>query len=403
VGWTLEEAATLGLLAAKDIADKTVQVSLSVLGRSLLRSSPGDAQAALRAHLPELVDHVVIQSDLTAIAPGQLSGELRRELELMADVESSGAATVFRFTEASLGRAFDIGRTAAELEDVLDRHAPRGVPQTLRYLIADVARRHGRVRVGLGCAYVRCDDPAVLAELCSSRKARGLGLRLLAPTVAIASAPPEQVMATLRANGAHPVREDEAGVLVAAGRPRRAPAHSKASACRGGVNAPSNSEQAPTPAVNSTELARQLLAAAPRMPSPPTSPSASSRSKPRVGSEERSRRGEEQLFDPVPLRSDLHVVSDQILFDDEAPDRPTQIARWGSALALLTQARDEGWLVRLSFVNPKGRSIQLTGEVVDAGRRFTMLVTVPSCVSQRLDTDRIEWVRVLTEAEEDAL
>ena len=36
----------------------------------------------------------------------------------MAEVESAGGATVYRFTEATVRRALDAGRTAAELHEL---------------------------------------------------------------------------------------------------------------------------------------------------------------------------------------------------------------------------------------------------------------------------------------------
>ena len=59
--------------------------------------------------LPEPLDHVLLQADLTAVAPGPLDPALARSLRLVADVESTGGATVYRFTEATVRRAFDAG------------------------------------------------------------------------------------------------------------------------------------------------------------------------------------------------------------------------------------------------------------------------------------------------------
>ena len=45
------------------------------------------------ALLPEPVDHVLLQADLTAVAPGPLESQLARRLQLVAEVESRGGAT----------------------------------------------------------------------------------------------------------------------------------------------------------------------------------------------------------------------------------------------------------------------------------------------------------------------
>ena len=56
--------------------------------------------AALEPLLPEPIDHVLLQADLTAVAPGPLEQDLARHLGAVADIESRGGATVYRFTEA---------------------------------------------------------------------------------------------------------------------------------------------------------------------------------------------------------------------------------------------------------------------------------------------------------------
>ena len=73
--------------------------------------------------------------------PARWSPALARSLRLVADVESTGGATVYRFTEATVRRAFDAGldgrRRAPAL---LGRHSRTPVPQPLAYLVEDVAR-----------------------------------------------------------------------------------------------------------------------------------------------------------------------------------------------------------------------------------------------------------------------
>ena len=88
--------------------------ALSDPGRALL-TAPDRLVAALRATLPAPIDHVLLQADLTAVAPGPLEAGLARELDLAADVESAGGATVYRFSEPSIRRALDAGRSATDL------------------------------------------------------------------------------------------------------------------------------------------------------------------------------------------------------------------------------------------------------------------------------------------------
>ncbi|MGW4641095.1 helicase-associated domain-containing protein [Sphaerisporangium sp. NPDC004334] len=207
VDFTLREAEQLGL---------TGLGALSRFGRVLLPpATAGEPARLLAPLLPEPVDHVLLQADLTAVAPGPLTSELGRWLSLAADVESKGGATVYRFGEESVRRALDAGSSADELLATLERHSTTPVPQPLRYLVADVARRHGRVRVGTAGSYVRCDDPAVLDEVMADKRAVPLRLRRLAPTVIASRSSRAVVVDTLRALGYSPVAESSEGdVLV---------------------------------------------------------------------------------------------------------------------------------------------------------------------------------------------
>ncbi|MFF2809447.1 helicase-associated domain-containing protein [Streptomyces sp. NPDC058000] len=174
------------------------------------------AAALLAPLLPEPLDHVLLQADLTAVAPGPLHRPLAEALGVLADIESKGGATVYRFTPASVRRALDSGRSAAELQEFLTTHSRTPVPQPLSYLINDVARKHGQLRVGAATAYVRCDDDALLSEILADRRAAALRLRRLAPTVLATQSSPEQLLDGLRAMGYAPAAESAAGdVLVA--------------------------------------------------------------------------------------------------------------------------------------------------------------------------------------------
>ncbi|MEU3857080.1 helicase C-terminal domain-containing protein [Streptomyces sp. NPDC028722] len=174
--------------------------------------------------LPEPLDHVLLQADLTAVAPGPLRRPLADVLGVLADVESKGGATVYRFTPASVRRALDAGRTAADLHAFLAEHSRTPVPQPLAYLIDDVARRHGHLRVGAASAYVRCDDDALLNEILADRRAAGLRLRRLAPTVLASQNDPVTLLEGLRGMGYAPAAESAEGdVLIARAHAHRTP------------------------------------------------------------------------------------------------------------------------------------------------------------------------------------
>lgn len=205
VRWTLSEAAAMGL-ASLDAATTAL--------RALLVDDIEGVLAAVGEHLPASVDHVMLQADLTAVAPGPLDSDRARELSLMADRESAGGASVFRFSDASIRRALDAGRSSPDLLAFLTRTSATPVPQPLSYLIEDVARRHGRIRVGTASAYIRSEDPTVLDELMADRRSDALRLRRLAPTVLATQASPDIVLDRLRQMNLAPAAESTDGSVI---------------------------------------------------------------------------------------------------------------------------------------------------------------------------------------------
>ncbi|UNS97616.1 helicase C-terminal domain-containing protein [Streptomyces tubbatahanensis] len=228
--WTLDEAESLGVTGRGALASFVRPlVEAAARGEAAPGEPPAEATlaavaGALTPHLPEPLSEVLLQADLTAVAPGPLERELGAFLGVLADVESKGGATVYRFTPDSVRRALDAGRTAADLHAFLAAHSSTPVPQPLTYLIDDVARRHGQVRVGAASSYVRCDDDTLLAEILADRRAAPLRLRLLAPTVLASQAPPDQLLARLREMGHAPAAESAEGdVLLSRADARRTP------------------------------------------------------------------------------------------------------------------------------------------------------------------------------------
>jgi hypothetical protein len=205
------------ILAEADLLGVTAAGGSTGYTRTLLAGSAAAAEHALAAALPEPVDHFLVQPDLTAVVPGQPAAELGTELGLLADLESTGGAYVYRFTAESIRRALDAGRTGEQLAEFVSTRSRTAVPQALRYLIDDAARRHGVLRAGAAASYLRCDDEALLARVVADRHVESLHLRLLAPTVVVSDAPANRVLEVLRAAGYSPAAEAAGGGVIALG------------------------------------------------------------------------------------------------------------------------------------------------------------------------------------------
>jgi hypothetical protein len=96
------------------------------------------------------------------------------------------------------------------------------MPQPLEYLIADVAKKHGKLRVGNTSSFIRCEDPALITQIIGDKRLDILGLRKIAPEVIICGHDAAEVMNVLRGFGYLPAAEDSRGLLLSGPRIQRA-------------------------------------------------------------------------------------------------------------------------------------------------------------------------------------
>jgi len=199
----INEAELLGITGAN---------ALTSYGRLVAQGD--DASAVIAKCLPPFVDHIIVQADLTALAPGRLAVAQRRTMALIAEVESSGVATTYRFTPASILRAIDSGKNAGEIKDFLIGISRTELPQPLLYSIDDVARKHGHLRMGHATVYLRCDDNNILSALLSDKRLKPLKLRQLAEGIIITEQSDDIVLRKLREAGYSPTPENADGTIA---------------------------------------------------------------------------------------------------------------------------------------------------------------------------------------------
>ena len=103
------------------------------------------------------------------------------------------------------------------------------------------------LRAGAASSYLRCDDTALLSEVVSAKSTQALGLRWLAPTVAIAEVSPQQLLDGLRGAGFAPAAEGSSGVLnLGRAEARRTPYRARVSRVEGPQLSPQQVERALT-------------------------------------------------------------------------------------------------------------------------------------------------------------
>ena len=212
--WTVEEMAWLGI---------TGRGALSTFAARLLQ---GKESLEIDSSLPPPIDHILVQADNTAIAPGPLTIEISRRLSHFADIESRGNATVYRFTESSIRRGLDHGHTGDEIKAFLHEVSRTPIPQPLEYLIADIARRHGQLRVGFAQSFVRCEDETTILAILKDKRLENLRLRKIAPQVLVSEIESSDLIEDLRTAGYLPSLENQSGAVITA--PRQTRGKSKA-------------------------------------------------------------------------------------------------------------------------------------------------------------------------------
>jgi Helicase conserved C-terminal domain len=215
----LAEGHTMGLVGrgaistpGRELLNESANGLAGHAGPANVVATPIAAVEAMARALPKPIDHFLLQADLTVVVPGPLRRDLGDDLATVATVESAGAAMVFRISEQSIRHALDVGRTRDWMHAFFADHSKTPVPQGLTYLIDDAARRHGQLRIGMAASFVRCEDPALLAQAVAA--ADEVQLRALAPTVAVSPAPIAEVLAALRGAAFAPVVEDSSGAIV---------------------------------------------------------------------------------------------------------------------------------------------------------------------------------------------
>lgn len=135
---------------------------------------------ALREALPDEIDRIYLQADLTAVAPGPLAPRLDLRLRRIARRESRAQASTYRFTPESIGAGLTDGESAQSIREFLRELSLTGIPQPLDYVIDTTSARHGSVTVRSDAAspntIVESSDPHLLDLVLIDQALRPVGL-----------------------------------------------------------------------------------------------------------------------------------------------------------------------------------------------------------------------------------
>lgn len=164
---------------------------LSPLGRIAYTRSDTEVLREFQERLGPSIDFFYVQPDHTVIAPGRLNQPVRSMLLEIADVESEDRALVARVTPASLRRGLNNGKSSEVIASFLRQHSRTGIPQSIDYLITDLARNQRQVHIDESQTVLRFSAVSELHAARSLLEAQGLPCEILGDTVmSTTSAPP---------------------------------------------------------------------------------------------------------------------------------------------------------------------------------------------------------------------
>ena len=113
----------------------------------LLSSSLQNASERAIAGLPSAAERVIIQADLTLIAPSPLPTELEISLRRFADTEQIGMASSYRLSALSVSHGLETGLAIDEIRALLLRLSAKDLPQPVDYLLKEAESRFARLKV----------------------------------------------------------------------------------------------------------------------------------------------------------------------------------------------------------------------------------------------------------------
>lgn len=172
----------------------------------------GGVASSVKELFADQLTTALFQNDLTAVVTGLPSLDMAELLDIVADREARGAASIWRFSPDSVRRCLDRGRSARDLTEQLTAMSRTGdLPNVLTHLIDDVARRHGEVRVVEAGCCLKVPEPPLATELLHARGLAKLRLREIAPGVLVSALDPATTLKVLRQAGYVPAADAQDG------------------------------------------------------------------------------------------------------------------------------------------------------------------------------------------------
>jgi hypothetical protein len=168
------------ILSYSELLGLAVDGAASSWTLKLLQGGVEDASGSIEASLPTTQGRIIIQGDLSVIAPGPLNTDDERELRAFVDIEQAGLASRYRLSALSVSFGMESGLSADQMKSTLQRLSGGPLPQPVEYLLNDAVKRFGRIRVvedsRSGGCFVLSNDPTLLTELANDSRLKPYNL-----------------------------------------------------------------------------------------------------------------------------------------------------------------------------------------------------------------------------------
>ena len=185
----------------------------------LVLSGSDRAEELLREHLPKVQSRIVLQADLSIIAPGPLPTELESSLRLFANTESVGLASTYRLSPLSVCHGLETGFTTDQIASILQESFGQKLPQPVEYLLNEVNRRFGRLVIrelanSDNRSIIESVDNVLLTELSNDPRLRAFSLERISNERLACRFEPSVVYFGLRECGYLVIRKDQNDAVI---------------------------------------------------------------------------------------------------------------------------------------------------------------------------------------------
>ncbi len=223
-GWIYPLSDAIGTTKQLKVTDFAEVIGLTANGSpapwfyQVVAADFAGATKAIAKHFPATSSRIIVQADLSIVAPGPLDQKVEKGLRRFLDADKVGLASHFRISALSVSYALESGLAIGDIRTELSSLSEKTLPQPVEYLLTEVAKRFGRIKViadSAGSAsFVEVTEPTLALELANDVRLRSLGLRQIEALRLFTKFSTDVAYFTLRDNGHLAVRLDARGKLI---------------------------------------------------------------------------------------------------------------------------------------------------------------------------------------------